>query len=160
MAARGGSLLLDQFLHLHGQDAEAAAVGIGAVFTQCGEEFFQNMAAFEFDLLELRRAKNKVERHALVEPALDFDVGSDGEVAGVTVGAVTEEAAAWREGAAVHEAPDACAKVRLVAVFADDLAELVDQRSLCGVEVLGCGPFGNATNVDVARVNAVDDVVQ
>jgi len=118
------------------------------------------MATLELDLLELRRAEYEVEGDALVKCALGFDVGGDGEVAGVTVGAVTEEAAAWREGAAVYEATDACAEVRLVAVFADDLAELVDQRGLCGVEVLGCGPFGNATNVDVARVNAVDDVVQ
>ena len=118
------------------------------------------MATLELDLLELRRAENKVERDVLVEPALDLDVSGDGQVKGMAVSAVAEEAAAWREGAAVHEATDACAEVRLVAVFTDDLAELVDPCGLCGVEVLACGPFGNATNVDVARVNAVDDVVQ
>jgi len=160
MTARGGGLLFDQFLHLSWEDAKAATVGIGAVLTQCAEEFFQNMAAFELDLLELRRAKDEVEGDALVKCALDFDVGSNAEVAGVTVGAVTEEAAAWCEGAAVHKAPDACAKVRFVAVFADDLAELVDQRDLCGVEGLACGPFGNGTDVDIASVNAVDDVVE
>ncbi len=118
------------------------------------------MAAFEFDLLKLRRAEYEVEGDALVKCALGFDVGGDGQVKGMAVSAVAEEAAAWREGAAVHEATDACAEVRLVAVFTDDLAELVDPCGLCGVEVLACGPFGNATNVDVARVNAVDDVVQ
>ncbi len=118
------------------------------------------MAAFELDLLKLRRAEDEVEGDALVKCALGFDVSGDGQVKGVAVSAVAEEAAAWREGAAVHEATDACAEVRLVAVFTDDLAELVDQRGLCGVEVLACGPFGNAADIDVAGVDAVDDVVQ
>ena len=78
----------------------------------------------------------------------------------MAVSAVAEEAAAWCEGAAVHEATDACAEVRLVAVFTDDLAELFDPCGLCGVEVLACGPFGNAADIDVAGVDAVDNVIQ
>ncbi|MFQ3224877.1 MAG: hypothetical protein ACI8Z5_001129 [Lentimonas sp.] len=51
MASSGGGLLLDQFLHLHGQNAQAAAVFVGAMLAEGAEEFLQNVAAFKFDLL-------------------------------------------------------------------------------------------------------------
>ncbi len=160
MASGGGALLLDQFLHLHGENAQAAAVVVGAMLAECAEQFFQDMAAFELDLLQLRRAENKVERDAFVETALGFDVGRDGEVKGVAVGAIAEEPAAWGERAAMHKAADACTEMGLVAIFADDLAELFDECGFVCVEILRGCPFGDAADVDVAGVDAVDDIVE
>jgi hypothetical protein len=78
----------------------------------------------------------------------------------VSVGAVAEKPAALRECAPMHEATDACAEVGLVAIFADDLAELFDERGFVGIEILGGCPFGDAADVDVAGMDAVDDVVE
>ena len=124
------------------------------------KKLFQDMAAFEFDLLQLGRAENEIESDLLVELTFGFDGGVDGQVEGVPVGAVTQKAGARGEAAAVHESTDAGAEVGFVAVLANDLAQLLEQRALFGAQLLAGGPFSEAADVDVAGVDAIDDVVE
>ena len=78
----------------------------------------------------------------------------------MAVGAVAEKSISLGQGATMDKAADACAEVRFIAVFADDLAKLIDECALRGVKCLACGPLSEATDIDIARMDAIDDVIQ
>ena len=123
------------------------------------EQAAEDLAAFEFDLLDLGRFKNEVECDGFVQFALGFDLGVNPEVEGMALGLLPRRPLRGARLQPCTKAPMRFAEVGFVAVFADDGAELVDEFGV-RVEWLVGGPFAQAADADVAGVDAVDDVVQ